>query len=77
MQERIIPPRYLEPHQARTAPPTPYEDQLADSIERAYAQGIHALDDLLSCLNQSGPLGPNGQPWTAKTFVEQLDRLGA
>lgn len=74
---RMIPPRYLEPHQARTAPPTPYEDLLGDSIERAYANGIHDLNALVGYLNQFGPFAPNGVPWTEEVFTREMARLGA
>lgn len=68
---------YLEPHQARTRKPTAYEDLLGDSIERAYAAGHHAIDDLLAYLNKTGPLGPDGQAWTPETFQAEMARLGA
>lgn len=68
---------YLEPHQARTRKPTAYEDLLGDSIERAYAAGLHELDALLGYLNKAGPLGPDGQPWTPDTFQAEMARLGA
>lgn len=76
-QNRIIPNRYLEPHQARKATPTTYEDLLGDSIERAYGMSIHDLAGLIGHLNQTGPVGPNGEPWTEKTFTAEMARLGA
>lgn len=68
---------YLEPHQARERKPTAYEDLLGDSIERAYASGRHELEALLEYLNQAGPPGPDGQPWTAQSFQSEMARLGA
>jgi hypothetical protein len=68
---------YLEPHQARTRKPTAYEDLLGDSIERAFAAGHHELDALLQYLNTAGPLGPDGQPWSAENFQSEMARLGA
>lgn len=47
--------RYLELHQARTREPNAFEDLLGDSIERAYAAGLHDLPGLLGYLNQAGP----------------------
>ena len=67
---------YLEPHQARRRKPNAHEDLLGDSIERAYAAGLHELDALLGYLNQSGPPGPDGQPWTPETFEREMARLG-
>ena len=68
--------RYLDPHQARERPPTPYEDLLGDAIERAYAAGIHELPALVAQLNRSGPMGPNGQPWTETSFPAEMAKLG-
>lgn len=68
---------YNETHQNRSAPPTAYESLLGDSIERAYAQGIHDLDGLVAYLNDAGPTGPNGQPWTPDNFQREMARLGA
>ncbi len=68
---------YNETWQARTAPPTNYESLLGDSIERAFARGIHDLAGLVSYLNNAGPAGPNGEPWTEQTYQEQMARLGA
>jgi hypothetical protein len=70
-------PMFNEKNQSRTAPPTAFESLLGDSIERAFAQGIHDLDGLLAYLNRSGPSGPNGQPWTADTYAALMARLGA
>ncbi|MBL0085416.1 MAG: hypothetical protein IPP87_24950 [Ideonella sp.] len=68
---------YNETHQTRLAPPTSYENLLGDSIERAYAQGIHDLDGLVGYLNSAGPAGPNGQAWTNASFQTEMARLGA
>ena len=68
---------YNETHQSRLAPPTAYESLLGDSIERAFAAGIHELDDLVAYLNRSGPAGPDGQPWTADLYRQVMARLGA
>lgn len=67
---------YLEPHQARNRKTTAYEDLLGDSIERAYAAGLHELDALLEYLNKAGPMGPDGQAWTPETFEREMARLG-
>jgi hypothetical protein len=68
--------RYLNPHQARQRATTPYEDLLGDSIERAFASGVTQLDALVNYLNQSGPLGPNGQSWTPALFETEIASLG-
>ncbi len=70
-------PLYNETFQNREALPTAYESLLGDAIERAYAQGLHELDALVNYLNQSGPLAPTGEPWTADGYVREMTRLGA
>jgi hypothetical protein len=68
--------RYLEPHQARRRPPTSYEDLLGDAIERAFGAGQWELDALVAQLNKTGPLGPNGAPWTAESYQSVIKTLG-
>ena len=66
-----------ETFQHRAAAPTAYESLLGDSIERAFAAGIHDLEGLVAFLNEGGPAGPNGQPWTTDTYRQEMARLGA
>ena len=61
--------RFLQPNQAQQRPPTP--------LERAFSSGITELAPLVAYLNQSGPLGPNVQPWTEQTFEVEIHKLGA
>jgi hypothetical protein len=68
--------RYLNPHQARQRPPSAYEDQLGDALERAFAAGHWELDALLVQLNQSGLPTPHGQPWSADNFQAEMATLG-
>ena len=77
MQMRLIPERYLEEHQSRSAEPTNYEDLLGDAIERAYGQMIWDLPGLIAYLNETGPSAPSGQPWTEESFKALMARLGA
>lgn len=72
----MIAERYLEPHQARVRPSTNYEDLLGDAIERAFGAGHWELDALVSYLNKSGPLGPNGEAWTPDSFQNAIKTLG-
>lgn len=68
---------YNATHQSRSAPSTAYESLLGDSIERAFAAGIHDLQGLVDFLNAGGPAGTNGQPWTPASFQQEMARLGA
>lgn len=73
---RSIPQRYMQPHQARKNPPTPYEDLLGDSIERAFAAGSQQPADIVEYLNTYGPFAPNGLAWTEAMFRGEMKRLG-
>ena len=66
---------YVHPHQARKREPSQYEILLGDAMERAFAQGHWELEPLIAYLNQSGPLAPNGNTWTAASFSAELKRL--
>ena len=69
---------YVNPHQARRRAPTPYEDLLGDSIERAYGSGITELADLVAHLNRTGPGCPlNNGIWTEALYQEEIARLAA
>ena len=70
------PALYNETHQTREKPPTAYENLLGDAIERAFAQGVHDLPGLVSSLNESGPAGPDGAPWTPESYQLEMARLG-
>ena len=72
-----LPPRYLQPHQARQRPQTSFEDLLGDALERAFGAGHWELDALISQLNKTGPMGPNGESWTVESFQTTLKNLGA
>jgi hypothetical protein len=74
---RHAPPMYNETHQHRSAAPTAYESLLGDSIERAFERGLHELDGMVTYLNNAGPAAPNGAPWTADIFQQEMARLGA
>ena len=71
-----LPERFLDQHQARTRPPTTFEDLLGDAIERAFSAGHWELDALVTQLNKTGPLGPNGNLWTASSFQLTIKNLG-
>jgi len=71
------PALYNETHQSRSAPPTAFESLLGDSLERIYSQGVHDLEGVVAYLNQAGPSGPDGAPWTPESFTAEIARLGA
>ncbi len=66
---------YNETHQSRDAIPTAYENLLGDSIERAYAAGLHELEALVNYLNEAGPAAPDREPWTPELYRQVMNRL--
>jgi len=69
---------YLEPHQARTRPPTAYENLLGDAIEHAFGSGVTELKDLVNALNATGPLPQSSDTlWTETLLAAELKRLGS
>jgi hypothetical protein len=66
---------YLDPHQTRLRPPTPYEDQLADAFERAFLDGAQTLEALAAALNQGGPRRQDQRCWTSVNLAQELQRL--
>ena len=67
--------RYLQPNQARRRAPTPYEDLLADAIERAFGEGAHSLPELIASLNRSGLVPEGAESWTEENFQHLMARL--
>ena len=70
-------PRYLVENQNRSAPPSEFENRLADGLEAAFLAGASDLDELVRALNDAGVLAPDGTPWTAASFTDEITRLGA
>jgi hypothetical protein len=68
---------YLEPHQARKRPNTPFEDLLGDAIERAFGNGVSELSELLAHLDRAGPPCPlTAGEWTPDAYQTLMARLG-
>jgi hypothetical protein len=73
---RPLPDPYLVPHQTRSAPPTEWEDSLADAIEAGFAAGHWELDALVAFVRERGVRDPHGSEWTVESFQAELARLG-
>ena len=64
--------------QTRAAEPTPYENQLGDSLEAAFLGGAKTPADIVAVLNVRGPRNPaGGDVWTEDAFLAEMRRLGA
>lgn len=75
MTDRYLTPCYLEPHQARSQEPTPYENLLGDSIERAFAADVTGIEDLATFLNEQGPQPQSAASWTTESLAAEIKRL--
>lgn len=63
--------------QNRPAPPSAYEDALADALERVFEEGAESLEQVVAGLNQLGIRLPDGRAWTPALFETEIARLGA
>lgn len=63
--------------QTRSAPPSEYENQLGDALEKAFTAGAETLDEVVARLNEQGMLTSDGLPWTPETFRAEMSRLAA
>ena len=62
--------------QTRAAPPTDYENALADALVACFEDGVTDLPVLVDRLNTQGVRGPDGQAWTVDRFEREMARLG-
>jgi hypothetical protein len=65
-----------EPRQFGTEAPSAWENELADTIEAAFAAGIHDLAGVVGALNAARVRPPDGAAWTAESFTTLMRRLG-
>jgi hypothetical protein len=63
------------PSQTRSHPPTEFENQLGDALEKVFTAGAVELDDVVAKLNEIGFRTENGTPWTAELFTATMQRL--
>lgn len=74
---RPLPPPSRVVHQSRSAPPTEWEDHLAEAIEAGFAAGHWELPALVDFVKAHGVTDRDGRPWTVESFRRQLDELGS
>jgi hypothetical protein len=63
--------------QTRSAPPSEYENQFGDALEKAFSAGAETVDAVVAQLNAQGMLTSDGHPWNVETFEAELRRLAA
>lgn len=57
--------------------PSAHENAVGDALERLFDEGVEDLDGIVAGLNRLDVASPDGAPWTAKSFQEEIARLGA
>ncbi len=62
--------------QTRAAPPTAYENRLADALERVFDESVEDLETLVERLNELGLRTSDGRPWTPERFEAEMAILG-
>ena len=63
--------------QTRAAPPTDYENMLADALVSCFEAGMEDEDSLIRRLNEMGIRTPDGEEWTTARFESVMAVLGA
>ena len=63
--------------QTRTHEQTAFERRLSTAMEKAFADGITELDDLVERLNQDGVRDEQNRSWTTDSFRAVMAELGA
>ena len=62
--------------QNRAEPPSPFEDRIADALEKIFAKGIDELAGVVRELNQAAIRDRDGNAWTEESFQAEMERLG-
>lgn len=63
------------PFQTRSHPPTDFENQLGDALEKAFEAGAVSLDEVVAKLNEFGFRAADGSAWTAALFTATMQRM--
>ena len=74
-EDRIQEPKNIV-WQTRTHEQTAFERRLSTAMERAFADGITELDDLVEHLNQDGIRDEQNRSWTTDSFRAVMAELG-
>ena len=75
-EDRIQEPKNIV-WQTRTHEQTAFERRLSTAMEKAFADGITELDDLVERLNQDGVRDEQNRSWTTDSFRAVMAELGA
>jgi hypothetical protein len=61
--------------QSRAAPPSEYENHLADALEKILGDGHHDLPEIVAHLNALRVYAPSGRAWSEESFCAEMKRL--
>jgi recombinase-like protein len=62
--------------QNRFEAPSPFEERIADALEKIFAKGIDELPGVVRELNQAAVRDRDGNAWTEESFQAEMKRLG-
>jgi hypothetical protein len=62
--------------QTRAAPPTEFENRLADALEQVFAAGADTLAAVVARLNEMQVRDASGARWSEASFEAEMRRLG-
>lgn len=67
---------YSEPPSYFGRPVTPWEEELAGTLQRIFTSGGHDIDGIVAALNKSSVRPPGGADWTVDGFKAVLSKVG-
>ena len=67
---------YSEPHSYFGRPVTPWEEELAATLQGIFTSGTHEVDGIVAALNKSSMRPPGGEDWTVEGFQAVLKKVG-
>jgi len=73
-EDRIREPQNIV-WQTRSREQTEFEKRLSVGMEAAFADGVTALDDLVSHLNRNKIYDEHNKPWTSDKFCAAMAEL--
>ena len=59
----------------RSSPPSAFENQLGDALEKVFEAGATTLQEVVAKLNEMGAAAPDGSRWTEDSFQSEMHRL--
>lgn len=67
---------YSEPPSYFGRPVTPWEEELAATLQKIFIAGTHDIGGIVTALNKSAMRPPGGEDWTVDGFQAVLKQVG-